>query len=189
MRCAKCAHSWFQEPAADSTDAALAEFDKMLGDINTKPIPKGSNLPVAKRKPVPAGVKGAVGALSLASVALLLLLLKPSLFGFPPSTSFLMTDVDMHKRVGEKFNSYEINGKIVNAMEKAVTVPVLRVTLVDDHGTELQFWEFSEKGKMLDPRGSLPFATGPLEVKMTQGTKFIIDLGNTMELALRSNKQ
>lgn len=194
VRCAKCQHSWFQEPVSPViTTQALEEFDKMLDEINTKPvetkpIPKGSNLPVIKKRVPPSNaiITGIVACCVL-FLATLALWQQPWLFGYPRSSGLMLADIDMHKREGEKYNAYEINGKIINSNSETVAVPTLRITLVDDSGAALQFWDFSEKGRTLEPGNILPFSTGALEVRMSKATRFVIDLGNPLELTLRGS--
>jgi len=184
VRCARCGHSWSEAPQAASTDDALGAFDSMLGNINKKPSPPTANLPVVRRKPAPAGIKAGVAAACLVAAILFTLMLKPAWFGYTPGTGLQLADIDMHKREGEKYPSYEISGKIVNRSNEVMLVPVLRITLLDEHGTMLQYWDFSEEGKMLEAGAVLPFSTGDLEVRMSMANRFVIDLGNPLELAL-----
>ncbi|NBX02681.1 MAG: hypothetical protein EBR02_01175 [Alphaproteobacteria bacterium] len=183
----KAAETPAAAPQTASTDQALADFDKMIEDVNIKPLPKGSNVPAAPRKRAPAGIKAATVGVSLIAASLAVLLFYPALYGYTPTAGMMLEDLDMHKRDTDNFPAYEINGKISNRTGEAAKVPVLRVTLVDSKGSALQFWEFSEKEKTLKPGQAIPFSTGALEVKMKRATRFVLDIGNPLEMSLRSS--
>lgn len=188
VRCAKCANSWFvAHPAA----VPLAEAPVAEPESNKpNPIPPGSNLPVVKRPPVSMGAKASVFGLLAASIALMLLWLAPATYGYPPSKGFGLAEVVMFSRLDEqhlenKQPIYEINGKILNMTDKTLTVPILRITVVDKEGTPLQYWDFSEKGATLEAGKTIPFSSGPLNIKFKKATRFMVELGSEMELSLR----
>lgn len=198
VRCAKCTNSWFIAPPAkpapppqakESTDKALADFNKMIEEVNIKPIPAGSRLPVIPRKPAPTGIKAATLSFLTIAIALLLLLYYPNIYSYTPTSRLTMEDMVMRKQEGDDYPSYEINGKIVNKSQNTIRVPVLRVTLVNGQGYPLQYWEFREKEKKLSPGDFIPFSTGLLEIKQKTASRFVIDIGNPLELALRGAQQ
>lgn len=189
VRCAKCKHTWFAMLPVDTPMPPLADLDAMIGEISAKPIPAGSNLPVVKRPPAPLGLKIGVGALAAAAAALAVLWLKPAWYGYPPSASFVLAEVNMLKQLKDKRTSYDISGKIVNTTQEPLLVPILRVTAVDSGGSSLQFWEFSEAGKTLAAGENIPFTTGPLETRFTSAERFVVELGSSLELSLRRKPQ
>lgn len=185
VRCARCQYSWFEKPAAASN---TPDFDTMLGQINAKPkpLPKGSNLP-AKRKPVASTtLKITTTATAVLAACLALFVTMPHLFGFSPSIGMALADVTFAKNTDEaSITSYDIGGNILNTTDSVLSVPSLRVTLANDAGDKLQMWEFRERGKTLAPKETLPFTTGALPSHFTTGTHIIVELGTTLELALR----
>jgi predicted Zn finger-like uncharacterized protein len=190
VRCAKCQHSWFVMPEASPAGKILSDLDTMLDSINArpKPIPAGSNLPVVKRPPTGLGLKIGTFSMALAAAGVALLVMVPGLFGYPPSTGLTLTNITMVKQDKadkDKHDTYTISGKIQNATDKTLDVPILRVTLVDSEGSELQYWDFSEKGKTLEGQKAVDFTTGVLELHFSRGAKFVVELGNSMELSLR----
>lgn len=207
VRCAKCAHSWFCPPpesatkapapapaptpiaSPSSTDKALADFGAMVEQVNIKPIPAGSRDPVIARKPAPAGIKAATVSLMLVCTALLVLLYYPTLYGYAPTNRLSIEDMVMRKQEGDDYPLYEINGKITNKSPNTIDVPILRVTLVNGQGDPLQYWEFRERDKTLRSGDFIPFSTGMLEVKQRSANRFIVDIGNPLELALRGSAQ
>lgn len=193
VRCSKCQNSWFVSPPA-GTEKPLAALETLMQQEEVKPkpkpIPKGSNLPVIKHPSVSASFKATTFGLLATAAALLALVMWPSIYGYPPSRGLALAEVNMFTRFDEtrlddKRPIYEINGKIINIAEEILDVPVLRVTLVDKEGTPLQYWDFSEENRTLEPGGNIPFSTGPLDVKFKSPSRFVVELGNEMELSLR----
>ena len=167
----------------------LADFDKMIDKVNTSPRGKGFGMPAVRRAPTPLAIKIAVLATAGVAALLLVLLYHPAFFGFAPTNGLVLADVVMHKQETDPDDppAYAIDGKISNKTGDTLRVPVLRITLVDKQGSALQYWEFNEKNKALAPGASIPFSTGALEVRMKSSTRFVMDIGNTLELALRSS--
>ena len=79
------------------------------------------------------------------------------------------------------------DGTALDRVKGSLLGSPLRVTLVDKDGSALQYWEFNERNKALAPNASIPFSTGALEVRMKSSTRFVMDIGNTLELSLRSS--
>lgn len=188
VRCAKCQHSWF---VGVPKDAPMPGIEALVGETNkTKPLPPGSNLPVIKYPSVSTGFKASVFGSLAAAIALLLLAAWPQVYGYPPSDGLVLAEVNMLTRYDEKHPEknipiYEINGKILNQSGETLEVPVLRITVVDKEGEPLQYWDFSEPGRTLEAGKNIPFTTGPLDIQFTQPSRFVVELGNTFELALR----
>lgn len=193
VRCAKCTHTWFASPPVAERPANMPTLDSMIEQINEapkpKPIPKGSNLPVAKRPKTPIALKIATAAMALVAVATGLLLFMPSVYGLPPSSAFSLAEVNMLKQTKDKDVYYTIAGKIVNTSDIPQNVPILRISAIDAKGNVLQFWDFSESGKTLGSGENAPFTSGQLELHFTSAETFVIELGNSMELSLRSTPE
>lgn len=186
VRCAKCGYQWFQEPT-EETRASVNDLDQMLNEINQrpKPIPRGSNLPKIPVQPVGVAHKLATVATAGLAVALILLMSMPSVFGFTRSKGLVLADVGILRVANKDSTSYQLSGKIANASDKPLPVPTLRVTLVDDNGNALQYWDFTGDPAMIKPGKNTPFSTGDLEMRFSKGSRFVVELGNAMELALR----
>jgi predicted Zn finger-like uncharacterized protein len=186
VRCSKCQHMWFQPATEASAKLSLDDLDKMLESINVapKPIPKGSNLPV-RQQPVPAGLKVATFTALAASIILAMLAYTPQWLGIPRSTGLMLGNITLNKIVEEKNTLYQISGKIVNTTDAPKPLSTLRITLVDNEGTSLQFWDYEGHDQILLPGQFQPFTTDDLELRFSKGTRFVVELGNGMELALR----
>lgn len=194
VRCAKCAHNWFQAPTAEATKS-LGELDKMLKDFNArsegkpKPIPPGSNLPAMRREWLPPGMIVGMAALFALVIGITILLVSPSVAGLPSSKGIVLADLGITRLVTDTRPTYEINGKILNTTDHKVAVPTLRVTLVDADGNSLQYWDFNSQGKTLEANKNIPFTTGNLEIIFSRASRFVVEIGSPLELALRRKPQ
>lgn len=187
VRCAKCKHSWFEKAPESLAGKPMAELDAMLGEIKQatpKPLPKGSNLPARKAPPVSMGIKIATASFAVLALLLASIVYAPGLFGFPSSNGLVLADVTMTERPIEGMTLYEIKGNIQNTTQATMPVPILRVSLIDKVGSEVRYWEFSEKGSKLEAGKSTEFTTGELGVTAL-GDRFIVELGNRLELKMR----
>ena len=83
VRCVRCSHSWFEQPAALSSAEATPDFDMMLDSINAtpKPMVAGSNLPVRIHR-TPIALKVMVAAFLLLVIALSLFIACPVFLEF-----------------------------------------------------------------------------------------------------------
>ena len=98
----------------------------------------------------------------------------------------MLADVGFAKISDGEQKTYEISGKISNITGRVIPVPGLRVTLVDDDGKFLQYWDFSSgTNPPIGPWDKLPFNTGSLEVKISKGTRFVVEIGSALEMPLR----
>ncbi len=181
VRCANCGHNWFQQ-------GATADFDALLSEINAvpKPIPIGSNLPAIQRpRRTHWSLKVFTGMLSSTAAILALLVFYPLAIGLKPSRGLELAGTHVEKTTVDRHTTYQISGKVTNTSDGAMKIPTLRVTLVDDSGQQLQFWDFRGRGKILAPGADIPFATGDLEVNYSTADRFVVELGNSLELLLR----
>ncbi len=191
MRCARCSHTWFKAPAeAADIESKLSNLGSVIEAVNarTKPIPEGSNLPVvAKGKlSIPSASKIFVYGVAAAVALLAVVTYKPNLIGFKPTKGLMLSDVSMLQLQDDKDHSaYEISGKIINVTSSPMRMPAMRVTLLDKQGKALQYWEFSSDSSLIEPGKPLPFSTGNLDVQFSSATRFVVDLGNPVELMLR----
>lgn len=187
VKCAKCAHSWFCTAPEPEVDDSLKDLNALLSEINVRPpgVSKDSNLPALRgiashRQKIKAFAGFMVVAFFLAAYYM------PSLIGQPPSKGLIINDMNFVKLGGDESKLYQITGKITNTTSKVLDVPLLRVTLVDDYGNSLQYWEFTDPAENIGPWNKLPFDTGALNVTFHTGTRFVVEIGSPMELALRS---
>lgn len=189
VRCARCMHSWFEEPIAAKVSENIPELDEMLGSINETPIPikplaAGANVP-ARLSPRPAvGLKAMVFASFFLVAGFGLFVTKPSLF-VQSSVGLALVDVKFNKKTEENSTFVEINGNITNNGDEEKKIPTMRITLLDTADNRLQFWEYEGGGKTLKPKENIPFTTGELNIKFITAERFVVELGTPLELALR----
>ena len=188
VRCAKCAHSWFVAPAEHQEEPLpLDNLDTVIEEVNAKPRPprKGYNVPAAPPAPISGFEKFATVAMLGAAAVMAVLYFQPERFGYSPSKGVGFSDVTMAELPGGADPAVEITGSIVNPTSHPLRVPTMRVTLVDETGSTLQYWEFSSDNSILEPKKTLPFSTGDMEIRFSTAHRFVLDLGNPLELALR----
>jgi len=188
VRCAKCQQSWFEKAPDSLAGKPASELDAMLEDIKTPPkvapLKKGANVPALKSETTPMGIKFATASFALIALIMAIFVYTPNLLGYKKSKGLVLTDVTMDFRPIAGMKLYEIKGKFLNTTNALLSVPILRVSLVDKTGTLVRFWEFSEKGATLGAGKNMDFTTGELGVTAL-GERFIVELGNRLELTLR----
>lgn len=185
VRCAKCGNTWFAK--APEQNPVLGELDKLLDEINARPasgLAKGANLP-ALRGQATLQQKAATLAAGLLMLTVLAANFMPGWVGQPASKGLMLTDVGFAKLTEGEKKSYQVTGKISNITGRIIHAPTLRITLVDEEGASLQYWEYSQDGELIGPWNKLPFDTGPLDVQFQRGSRFVVEIGSPMELALR----
>lgn len=200
VRCARCAHTWFESPLPSPTIPAseIPDLDTMLGNINEtpihiKPLAAGANLPAHlsdTSSGASFGLKMMVLLVAILIIALELFITMPDLvatklLGMQPSAGIALADIKMDKRTDDKATVAAISGNIVNGSDAPHQVPTLRIMLLDEAGNPLQFWEYKGNNQILKAKEILPFSTGELDIKFTTGKRFVVELGTGLELALR----
>jgi len=188
VRCAKCGHTWFYTlPNAPS----LGELDQMLKELNAnpkvvQPIPEGSNLPVIQKPAVSLGLKIGVGVLAAVAATLALFVSMPHLFGIYDSRGLVLADISFNKQPSDDNHAiYQINAQIYNEGIMPKHAPSVRITLIDVDGNALQFWDYPGTGTFLAPGKTSPFVADNLDIPPGKGARFVLELGNPLELALR----
>ncbi len=186
VRCAKCGNSWFAKPPKRD-DGVLGDLDKLLDEINARPkgLAKGANLPALRGQASKMQKLTTLGAFA-GAVVMSLAAFHPAFLTLTPSKGLVLSEVGFSKVSEGDKQSYEISGKISNLTGRIIPVPNLRVTLVDDDGKSLQYWDFGSGNEpAIGPWNKLPFNTGDLEARSPRGTRFVVEIGSSLELPLR----
>lgn len=182
VKCVKCTHQWFVGGVQANDVAALEELLKIPEKPAAKPIPKGSNVPAA-RKPGML-LKGSLATAFAFALLATLFAHKPGFFGFGPTRDLVMTDLALEKQEVEHGMEYAVKGRLLNTSKESKSSTVIRITLVDKDGDPLQYWQ--PKGPdQIDAGADLPFTFGPLKTKFTTADRLVVEIGNSLELAMR----
>jgi len=189
VRCARCAHTWFEEPIAAKVSENIPDLDEMLGAINETPIPikplsAGANVPARLAPRTAVGLKAMVVLMFLLVVGLGMFIAKPDMVT-SSSVGLTLADVKFNKKIDGQSTIVEINGNIMNSGNVDKPIPTMRVMLLDERDSPLQFWEYDGGGRTLKSKENIPFTTGNLNIKFTTGKRFVVELGTPLELALR----
>ncbi|MEW5704212.1 MAG: MJ0042-type zinc finger domain-containing protein [Pseudomonadota bacterium] len=171
VRCAKCGHSWYQEPPA----MAPQRVDPILAE--PWPIPKGSNLPSVRK--VQAGGRNFLGWATLAlfvlgTVAIGLLARQQVIAAWPPIERLYMLVGLAPEAVGAGLeirnvtsehvfegNSRRlvIKGEVMNVSKDVLSVPVLSGALHGSGEEAVYEWEFTATEARLLPGEAMLFET------------------------------
>jgi hypothetical protein len=200
VRCARCGHSWFQEPEPPQEEPL--DFDSLLLEEENpriRPIPEGSGLPVIRRKSAGIVHYLLLAVMLLVFLAVLMLYLRGPLNAPPPFAASLfeaagigdahqlvLVDVDIKETSFGRQKIYAVSGAIRNDGKEAKKAPMLKIQLLDDAGEVKQFWEISGGDKEIEPGESLPFNFEKLRSRFSHGHKLIVDIGSSKEIAQRS---
>lgn len=179
VRCGKCKHTWF-EAAPD----VKAEPDVQPAEQRLRPIPENSGLPTVKKKENTRPLIYTTIGFTCFAIILTVLL---SIVETDTSLGFALADIE-YGQVSVQANKkgvYAVRGKIINESSSEKEIPTLRISLKDAAGTTLQYWDLTNKNKMLSPGGKIPFAAERLENQFTLAEYFTVELGTDTELMFR----
>jgi len=183
VRCAKCGHSWHQDPPVGETEveselegeAAPAESAPAFGR-RAEPAAVDEAF-VEKRAPGMGRLALVGGWLGLLVVILLIgwaavsyrqdvATLWPqsatlySALGLPVNVhGIAFTDVSYHRETEDKQTVLAVTGKLVNVSGHELAVPRIRVTLTGEDGRELYHWDFTPDVAVLRAGQSVNFLT------------------------------
>ncbi len=191
VRCAKCKHDWFQEPA-DESIAAVAAI-AVPEPQQTEPVPEGSNLPTHVVV-VPSYIK-----LAFAGIAFLALFLSSIIFsnsilphlswyysilGIHDTQGLALYDVSVEKVGEEKENDLLVKGRIVNESKDEKIVPIVKITVMDDGHNKIQTITLASSNEKLAPGEGVDFENRIPKLPENVAT-IVMDLGNSLDLAAR----
>ncbi len=186
VRCVKCSHQWFEGGVQAASIAALEELLKVPETPVAKPVPKGSSVPSATKKVKQSPILlGSLAASLLLALLSTLFTKSPSLFGFPHTHDMVLAELSLAKQEVERGGEYAISGKLINKSSGAQPSPVIRITLVNKEGMPLQYWQPSGP-EIINANAEVPFTFGPLKTNFITGDRLVVELGNSLELAMRS---
>ncbi len=193
VKCGKCSHIWLQEPSeiikeVVEKSAAQASHSPPKYKVPAR-IPSGKYL-------MPACIAAGVLAFTLIISSMLLLrdgveqtmpFMKKvySGIGFENTDLLVITDVIIDRSGEREAQKFLITGNVINHSEHDRNMPTLRYTAFGKNDIELETLESSDNDYKLKPGESRPFKQN---VSTRNGfvKKIRIELGSTMELALRN---
>lgn len=186
VRCAKCHHQWHQAPS-----------EPVLQELVEAPPPRSTPAPTAApKKPtksapkapiatVPLGLKIATIFTAALALVLCVVLTEPGWIGIPRSTGLMLGDVGILKTVEDEHLYYQISGRIANTTDKERKLPMMRITLVDGEGTPIRAWKIPPSTDRISAADSIAFTTDKLEIFSDSASRFVVEIGSSLELPLR----
>ncbi|MBT3629623.1 MAG: DUF3426 domain-containing protein [Rhodospirillaceae bacterium] len=173
VRCAKCSHTWREQPPADMPK----RIDILPPDSEPRPIPFGSNLPalVARRKRANRLGWIAVAAAIVIIIIAVILARGPIVDVWPPAEKLYTavglgadeidtSELEFQNVVREQMVEggvpiLIIRGQIFNAADSERAIPAIRIGLMDAANTELRHWTFAAEQSELPGESSTDFET------------------------------
>ena len=177
VRCAKCSHSWHENPPEDMPKAVDVDVDILPPSQEARPIPPGSNLPAIIERRRRANKFGwfAIAALVIVIVAGGLLARKPIMEVWPPAGKLygaIGFEAPAPVLQGLEFRNVSreqveengvpvlvITGEVWNTASEERDVPPIRIGLIDQDNRELHHWTFAADEAELDVGASTAFVT------------------------------
>ncbi len=186
VRCARCQHGWFQEPATDlprtvpfSADMAqgLPQETPVSAAPAGRPIPlrRGANLPA-----LPVASNRTRDRLAWAGLVLFVLLLLGGGYSFreqiitawpqasnlyaalglgAPAGNLRLTDVSFSQGIQQGRPALSVKGVIVNDGDKAMTAPLVLVKLRNAGGRDIFEWIYQLPEPVLAAGAKMAFET------------------------------
>jgi predicted Zn finger-like uncharacterized protein len=199
VKCAKCAHAWFQAPDAEAlvilADAAPVPTPAPVEEpVVAAPIPEGSNVPAVQKEEskifdklyFAAAVVVFIFILSLVNANSILPNLSGyySFFGIYDSKDVALSDVSVQKVEDGQFQDLVVSGKIVNQSDKAKRLPNVRVIIYGEGNESLKSITLDSEGKEVAPGEGIDFQNRLVRIPKNSA-KVVMDLGNSLDLASR----
>ncbi len=199
VRCAKCGHSWFQAPPpVEEPPAPVADIPPAFLEMVEEAIPASKPVkPEKSAAKAPLPLVASVAVLSLVTLFLALVAFRSGVMtalpaskhlyatlGMADTTGLVIADLTFKKMPSTNYERYAIAGNIVNESNETKPVPVLRVTLVNEEGGKLQYWDFTDE-KEIKPKEVIAFRKDKLESRFKAGVGLTVELGNPFELLVR----
>jgi len=173
VRCAKCSHTWHEQPPADMPK----RIDILPPDNEPRPVPFGSNLPaiVAKRQRA-----NRLGWLAVAAAVVIIvgggiLARGPIIDAWPPAGKLYAAiglGTDAVDTADLKFQNVAqdqvveggvailvVRGRIYNLADDSRAVPPVRIGLLDAANIELKHWTFAAEQSELPAQSYTKFET------------------------------
>lgn len=181
VRCARCRHSWFQEPAGAAPAPVFAAPVPPPAPERRPPPPPRE--PEPERAPAaeppfrprrnPARMwtiaAAAAGALMIAATVAILVFGVPDLgrlFGMPVQggTTLTITGDVERRQLASGNELLEVRGEIVNGTDQVQRVPQIRAELKDGQDRTVYTWAIAPPVAELQPRGRVAFTSANIDV-------------------------
>jgi predicted Zn finger-like uncharacterized protein len=194
VRCAKCAHVWFQAAPAPEPEIIVERESEpepvpeaqLQAPVVSAPQPPDTGLaPLADARPVrrPVSRRSSGAAVQAASWAVLVFLavfvgwatvqFRQPVVDLWPQTAALynalglpvtvrgitLSNIAYQQQVEDGQPVLSVTGKVVNASDRELPVPIIRVVLTDDAKHEVYHWTFDVGVPTLKPGAESSFVT------------------------------
>lgn len=194
VKCTRCSSTWFQEPQRPEKKANIEVEQE---PTETKPIPKGGNLPAINKQKAPLWHKVAFVASVLLAFVMLsysfghgVMRAAPWLHGYYSMLGVLdsegvgMAGVKIEQlKDGDKLKLV-FTGQFVNTTQEAKYIPTLRVLILNQNDSELMNVVLESDGEMIEAEGETEFYNVVPGVS-PNAARVLLDVGDAISLARR----
>ncbi len=182
VKCSQCHHIWYQQAELDkqytTKNASTNENNKIF-------LTKGTNLPALLPPKVPQH-SYIVPTLLLSLIILLLLLLFHEKFNVPAlyeENDNILTIGNIHVEQNKKMGQIKVSYQITNNSDYDVTIPLIRVRLLDKKYVTVKSYIMHHKNIKLFPKKHIDIVT-LLDVVPHSSELLNIMIGNSVDLIL-----
>ncbi|MCE3233486.1 MAG: hypothetical protein K0R98_1743 [Rickettsiaceae bacterium] len=193
VKCAKCAHAWFQAPDVEAL-AALVAAAPQEPPVAVEPIPQGSNVPVVHNHGMPLFAKFGLAAASFAFMLGMVIVNANSIlpgfssfygaFGIYDSKQLALSDVTIQKIEDGNNQDIVVSGKIINESDKPKHLPNIRLTVLNANHEKIKTITLDSEGAKIEPGEGIDFQNRIARINK-DSTTVVMDLGNSLDLASR----
>lgn len=199
VRCAKCKHQWFAEPAAREPEEDVLSVEHAAEtQPEPRPIPPGSSVPAihTPQTGVPQGIQYAAVAMLMLFLASALVYFRPLVVESVPGLKGSYAALGMYDTTGVVFagleyaqtksvskDSHRVSGYLVNTAATPRRLPMISIALFSEDGSMIRRTRIFEK-VMLAPGEEKQFSR-ELMTSPESARRVVLEAGSPFELKLR----
>lgn len=190
VKCSQCNHIWYQQAELDKQQPPIISDHHTAKNASTNEnnkifLTKGINLPALLPIKTPQH-SNILPILWFSLIILLLLMLFHEKFNIPAlykENDNILTIGNIHVEQNKEIGQIKVSYKITNNSDHDVTIPLIRVRLLDKKYVTVKSYIMSHKNIKLLPKQHIDIATH-LDVVPRSSELLNIMLGNSLDLIL-----
>ncbi|WP_250311517.1 MJ0042-type zinc finger domain-containing protein [Rickettsia endosymbiont of Oedothorax gibbosus] len=190
VKCSQCNHIWYQQAALDEQQPSIISNHHTAKNASTNEnnkifLTKGANLPALLPPKTPQH-SNILPILLFSVIILLLLLLFQEKLNIPAlykENDNILTIGNIHVEQNKEIGQIKVSYQITNNSDHDVTIPLIRVRLLDKKYVTVKSYIMHHKNIKLLPKQHIDIATN-LDVVPRSSELLNIMLGNGLDLIL-----
>lgn len=190
VKCSKCHHIWYQKVELDQQEPPIIS-DNTTKNASTNEnnkiyLTKGTNLPALLPTKIPEQSHILSILLWLSLIVFLLLMLFHEKFNIPAlykENNNILTIRNIHVEQNKEMGQIKVSYRISNTSDHDVTIPLIRVRLLNKKYVTVKSYVMNQKNIKLPPKQHIDIATY-LDVVPRSSELLNIMLGNSLDFIL-----